>query len=198
MSNNSGEIKKEVPPEVKVEEKPLPMLLSPIPVSVLESSGPAMVSIAGVSVPSSFVKRIAKKHFESALAELLGVVLREAVNQGKPIDEIKKIPDFFERLGDVAGAILEQALDYVLYLAPQLSHLAEAGIQPFQALLTGYQLGFDLIMRKASYTDESLRSFIIVNIRAIKQQAEKRPDVVRDALKEVKEELKQLLAIAEQ
>ncbi|MCG2880893.1 MAG: hypothetical protein L7G96_06200, partial [Vulcanisaeta sp.] len=77
MSNNSGETKKEVPPEVKVEEKPLPMLLSPIPVSALELSESTMVSIAGVSVPGSFVKRIVKKHFESALAELLGVVLRE-------------------------------------------------------------------------------------------------------------------------
>jgi len=198
MSNNSGETKKEVPPEVKVEEKPLPMLLSPIPVSALESSETAMVSIAGVSVPSSFVKRIVKKHFESALAELLGVVLREAVNQGKPMDEIKKIPDFFEKLGDVVGTILEQVLDYTPYLAPQLSHLAETRIHPFQALLTGYQLGFDLIMRKTSYTDESLRVFIIANIKAIKQQAEKKPDVVKDALKEVKEELKQLLAIAEQ
>ncbi len=62
MSNSSEGAKKEVLPEVKVEEKPLPMLLSPIPVSVLKSSELAMVSIAGVSVPGSFVKRIVKKH----------------------------------------------------------------------------------------------------------------------------------------
>jgi len=198
MSNSSEETKKEVPPEVKVEEKPLPMLLSPIPVSALESSESAMVSIAGVEIPSFVIRHIAKKHFESALAELLGVVLGSAVNQGKPPEEIKRIPDFFEKLGDMAGAILESQLDYILKLAPRLPQVAKAGGQPSQAFTTSYQVGFDSIMRLVSYTDESLRSFIIANIKAIKQQAEKKPDVVRDALKEVKEELKQLLAIAEQ
>jgi hypothetical protein len=188
MSNNSGETKKEVPPEVKVEEKPLPMLLSPIPVSALESSESAMVSIAGVEIPSFVIRHIAKKHFESALAELLGVVVRGALIQGKPPEEIKRIPDFFEKLGDVAGAVLEKQLNFIIYLSSQTSQTSTAN----------YQVGFSLIMKEASFTDESLRSFIIANIKAIKQQAEKEPDVVRDALKEVKEELKQLLAIAEQ
>jgi len=93
---------------------------------------------------------------------------------------------------------LENQLDYILKLAPRLPQVAKAGGQPSQAFTTSYQVGFDSIMRLVSYTDESLRVFIIANIKAIKQQAEKKPDVIRDALKEVKEELKQLLAIAEQ
>jgi len=82
--SNSEETKKEEPPEVKVEEKPLPMLLSPIPVSALESSESAMVSIAGVEIPTFVIKYIARKHFESALTELLGVVLGGAVNDPLP------------------------------------------------------------------------------------------------------------------
>jgi len=42
-----------------------------------------------------------------------------------------------------------------------------------------------------------LHSIIVDSIKFIKQEASAKPNVVKEALKEVKEELKQLVALAE-
>ena len=77
----------DVPPEVNVTGN-VPMILSPIPASQVESaSSSATVSISGVNVEKYIIKDIAKKHLGLALMELLGVVLERAAEQGKPPEE---------------------------------------------------------------------------------------------------------------
>jgi len=113
------------PPEVNVTGN-VPMILSPIPASQLEStSDSATVSISGVNVEKHIIKDIAKKHLGLALMELLGIVLERAAEQGKPPEEAKKISDFIERLGHIADAILETQLDYIFDLAPQIKQAIE-------------------------------------------------------------------------
>jgi hypothetical protein len=72
-----------VPPEVNVTGD-VPMILSPIPASQVESaSGSATVSIGEVNVEKYIIKDIAKRHLGLALMELLGVTLARAAEQGK-------------------------------------------------------------------------------------------------------------------
>jgi len=188
-----------VPPEVNVTGN-VPMILSPIPVSQLEStSDSATVSISGVNVEKYIIKDIAKKHLGLALMELLGVTLEKAAEQGKPPEEAKKISDFIERLGHMADAILETQLDYIFDLAPQIKQAIETTSLSsllIQVLRASYQAGLGPIVT-SNFTDEMLHSIIVDSIKFIKQEANSKPNTVKEALKEVKEELKQLVALAE-
>jgi len=188
-----------VPPEVNVTGN-VPMILSPIPVSQLEStSDSATVSISGVNVEKYIIKDIAKKHLNLALMELLGVTLEKAAEQGKPPEEAKKISDFIERLGHMADAILETQLDYIFDLAPQIKQAIETTSLSsllIQVLRASYQAGLGPIVT-SNFTDEMLHSIIVDSIKFIKQEANSKPNTVKEALKEVKEELKQLVALAE-
>jgi len=86
-SNKESSSTGNVPPEVNVTGN-VPMILSPIPASQVESaSGSATVSISGVNVEKYIIKDIAKRHLGLALMELLGVVLERAAEQGKPPED---------------------------------------------------------------------------------------------------------------
>ena len=186
----------DVPPEVNVTGN-VPMILSPIPVSQVESaSGSATVSISGVNVEKYIIKDIAKRHLGLALMELLGVTLARAAEQGKPPLEAKKISDFIERLGHIADAILETQLDYIFDLVPQIQQAIEKQDQLAQVLIKGSQVALGSITQRL-FSDEMFYTFIVDCTRSIKQEASARPNVVKEALKEVKEELKQLVALAE-
>ena len=185
-----------VPPEVNVTGN-VPMILSPIPASQVESaSGSATVSISRVNVEKYIIKDIAKRHLGLALMELLGVTLARAAEQGKPPEEAKKISDFIERLGHIADAILETQLDYIFDIAPQIQQAIEKQDQLAQVLIKGSQVALGSITQRL-FSDEMFYTFIVDCIRSIKQEASARPNVVKEALKEVKEELKQLVALAE-
>jgi len=185
-----------VPPEVNVSGN-VPMILSPIPASQVESASSSdTVSIGGVNVEKYIIKDIAKRHLGLALMELLGVTLARAAEQGKPPLEAKKISDFIERLGHIADAILETQLDYIFDLVPQIQQAIEKQDQLAQVLIKGSQVALGSITQRL-FSDEMFYTFIVDCTRSIKQEASARPNVVKEALKEVKEELKQLVALAE-
>jgi hypothetical protein len=184
-----------VPPEVNVTGN-VPMILSPIPASQVESaSGSATVSISGVNVEKYIIKDIAKRHLGLALMELLGVTLARAAEQGKPPEEAKKISDFIERLGHIADAILETQLNYIFDIAPQIQQAINTASLS-SLLRASYQAGLGSVVT-SFFTDEMLHSIIVDNIKFIKQEASAKPNVVKEALKEVKGELKQLVALVE-
>ena len=189
----------DVPPEVNVTGN-VPMILSPIPASQVESaSGSATVSISGVNVEKYIIKDIAKRHLGLALMELLGVTLARAAEQGKPPEEAKKISDFIERLGHIADAVLETQLDYIFDIAPQIQqaiNTASLSSLSIQVLRASYQAGLGPVVT-SFFTDEMLHSIIVDSIKFIKQEVSAKPNVVKEALKEVKEELKQLVALVE-
>jgi hypothetical protein len=190
-----------VPPEVNVTGN-VPMILSPIPASQVESaSSSATVSISGINVEKYIIKDIAKRHLGLALMELLGVVLERAAEQGKPPEEAKKVSDFIERFGHIADAVLETQLDYIFGLVPQIRQAVKATslsslLILIQILRASYQAGLGPVVT-SFFTDETLHSIIVDSIKFIKQEADAKPNVVKEALKEVKEELKQLVALAE-
>jgi phosphate uptake regulator len=185
-----------VPPEVDVTGN-VPMILSPIPASQVESaSGSVTISISRVNVEKYIIKDIAKRHLGLALMELLGVTLARAAEQGKSPEEAKKISDFIERLGHIADAVLETQLDYIFDVAPQIQQAIEKQDQLAQVLIKGSQVALGSITQRL-FSDEMFYTFIVDCIRSIKQEASARPNVVKEALKEVKEELKQLVALAE-
>jgi hypothetical protein len=198
-SNKESSSTGNVPPEVNVTGN-VPMILSPIPASQLESaSGSATVSISGVNVEKYIIKDIAKRHLGLALMELLGVTLARAAEQGTPPEEAKKISDFIERLGHITDAILETQLDYIFGLVPQIRQAIETTSLSsllIQVLRASYQAGLGPLVTRF-FTDETLHSIIVDSIKFIKQEASAKPNVVKEALKEVKEELKQLVALAE-
>lgn len=185
-----------VPPEVDVTGN-VPMILSPIPASQVESaSGSVTISISRVNVEKYIIKDIAKRHLGLALMELLGVTLARAAEQGKSPEEAKKISDFIERLGHIADAVLETQLDYIFDVAPQIQQAIEKQDQLAQVLIKGSQVALGSITQRL-FSDEMFYTFIVDCIRSIKQEASARPNVVKEALKEVKDELKQLVALAE-
>jgi hypothetical protein len=189
----------DVPPEVNVTGN-VPMILSPIPASQVESaSGSDTASIGEVNIEKYIIKDIAKRHLGLALMELLGVALARAAEQGKPPEEAKKISDFIERLGHIADVILETQLDYIFDLVPQIKQAIDTtslSSLSIQVLRASYQAGLGPIVA-SFFTDEMLHSIIVDNIKFIRQEADAKPNVVKEALKEVKEELKQLVALAE-
>jgi len=185
----------DVPPEVNVTGN-VPMILSPIPASQVESaSGSDTASIGEVNIEKYIIKDIAKRHLGLALMELLGVTLARAAEQGKPPEEAKKISDFIERLGHIADAVLETQLDYIFDIAPQIKQAIDTASLS-SLLRASYQAGLGPVVT-SFFTDEMLHSIIIDSIKFIKQEASAKPNVVKEALKEVKEELKQLVALAE-
>jgi len=198
-SNKESSSTGNVPPEVNVTGN-VPMILSPIPASQVESaSGSATVSISGVNVEKYIIKDIAKKHLGLALMELLGVVLERAAEQGKPPEEAKKVSDFIERFGHIADAVLETQLDYIFGLVPQIRQAVKATSLSsllIQILRASYQAGLGPVVT-SFFTDEMLHSIIVDSIKFIKQEVSAKPNVVKEALKEVKEELKQLVALVE-
>jgi len=134
-----------VPPEVNVTGN-VPMILSPIPASQVESaSGSATVSISGVNVEKYIIKDIAKRHLGLALMELLGVVLERAAEQSKPPLEAKKVSDFIERLGHIADAVLETQLDYIFDIAPQIQQAIDTASLS-SLLRASYQAGLGSVV----------------------------------------------------
>jgi len=99
----------------------------------------------------------------------------------------------------MADAILETQLDYIFDLAPQIKQAIETTSLSsllIQVLRASYQAGLGPIVT-SNFTDEMLHSIIVDSIKFIKQEANSKPNTVKEALKEVKEELKQLVALAE-
>jgi len=179
MSNNSGDTKKEELP---------PRILTPFP---------ATVSIARVPVEKHVIKDIARRHLALALMEVLGITLERAAERGEPPENALKAARFIERFGNIAERALDTALEFLFGLGPQLVAPQVGASQLGQVLAASLQASLAYMAEESPYANELLRAFIASNIKAIKQQAEKKPDVVKSALKEVREELKQLLALAE-